>query len=730
MKNIMMIFLGDLKKIWRNVIAWIVILGITIIPSMYAWFNIAASWDPYGNTGNLKVAVASTDEGYKGELFPMELNLGDTVISSLRENKQLEWVFTDEKTAIKGVKKGSYYAAIVLPESFSRDMMSLFSSNVQHSDIIYYLNEKQNAIAPKVTGKGAGAVQKQIDEVFTKTLTQVGFSVMQGISGNMDEVSMTNFMGNFTENLQTIETDLNTAASTMRAFANMTGSLQKMLDTTSAFLKQTGSYTDGNKKNLKEAGTDISSFSETLNKTTDTISEMLSQTGNCYKSVSDAVDDTFSHVASDTEVVSSNLADLSEKTNDIINKFSGFRDTLLQLENALPNNEKLLRSRLNSLLVKTNASITRQEAVRDKLSEAAKNTDDTITNAKKYQKEIKKMAAQSSTDIKNLKNDYETNVQQKMKDLSGTLNGMVTPVSGLLDKLDDSAQAVGTLAVSSSSDIAKLNEVLQLSASLLEKSAKKIDKVIRRVQKAVQTKDLSTLESILKSDSDVISGFLAAPVSLNTVKKYPVKNYGSAMAPFYSALSIWVGGIVLVALLKVNLSEKRKAKFLYLKNYQMYLGRYILFLILGLMQSGLICLGDLFFLQIQCEHPFYFLLAGWITSIVFVNIIYTLTVSFGDIGKAICVVLLVMQVAGSGGTFPIEMTPSFFQKVYPLLPFTHSMNAMRECIAGFYNNTYWKELGILMIFLGLSLLLGLGLRTPIIHLNELFTEKLEDTKLM
>ena len=140
--------------------------------------------------------------------------------------------------------------------------------------------------------------------------------------------------------------------------------------------------------------------------------------------------------------------------------------------------------------------------------------------------------------------------------------------------------------------------------------------------------------------------------------------------------------------------------------------------------------GDLYYLGIQCEHPFYFLLAGWISSIVYVNIIYTLTISFGDIGKAVSVILLVIQVAGSGGTFPIEVAPGFFQAVYPLLPFTHSMAAMRECIAGFYQNTYWMELGFLLLFLVPSLLLGLVLRKPVIRLNDRFMEKLESTKLM
>ena len=178
------------------------------------------------------------------------------------------------------------------------------------------------------------------------------------------------------------------------------------------------------------------------------------------------------------------------------------------------------------------------------------------------------------------------------------------------------------------------------------------------------------------------------------------------------------------------MEEERKKEFFHVKNYQLYFGRYILFLIIGLIQSGLICLGDLYFLKIQCQHPFLFILAGWVSSIVYVNIIYTLTVSFGDVGKAISVILLVMQVAGSGGTFPIEVAPKFFRTVYPLLPFNYSMGAMRETIAGMYGNTYQIELLKLLLFLIPSLTLGLVLRKPIIKLNDKVIEKLEETKLM
>ena len=176
------IFTRDIRKIRTNVIALIVVLGVTVVPCLYAWFNIAASWDPYGNTGNLKVAVASVDEGYTGNLIPLQLNLGDQVLSALRENTQLNWVFTTKSKAMKGVKSGEYYAAIVIPEDFSTNLMSVFSSDIKKPEITYYSNAKENAIAPKVTDKGATAVQTQVNEVFIETISDTVLTALQTVA--------------------------------------------------------------------------------------------------------------------------------------------------------------------------------------------------------------------------------------------------------------------------------------------------------------------------------------------------------------------------------------------------------------------------------------------------------------------------------------------------------------------------------------------------------------------
>ena len=113
MKKIIALLKQDLSRVRGSVVACIVAVGLVIVPTLYAWFNIAGSWDPYGNTGNLKVAVANSDEGYLSDLIPVRVNIGDTVVSSLRENDNIDWVFVKEGEAVEGVRSGENYACLL-----------------------------------------------------------------------------------------------------------------------------------------------------------------------------------------------------------------------------------------------------------------------------------------------------------------------------------------------------------------------------------------------------------------------------------------------------------------------------------------------------------------------------------------------------------------------------------------------------------------------------------------
>lgn len=731
LRNIGKIFTGDLKQIRNNTIAWIVVMGLTIVPSLYAWFNIAASWDPYGNTGNLKVAVANMDEGYRGSLFPITLNVGDQVEMNLRENNQLNWIFTDEKAAIRGVKSGKYYAAIVLPESFSRDIMSLFSKDrIQRSDILYYLNEKENAIAPKITDKGASAVQKQIDQVFAQTVTEIGLDILDGLTQVLNETDGKETMENFTVNLQELAGELDDSADLVDTFASIVSSLSRVTDSSAEMLDAAVGKAGKAQKDLQQITQTISGLSGAVTGTTEAVNLALRQTKESYQEIAKQADAAMDLLYQDMETGQKVLAELAAKVDQQVQAAEKVKQSLQELRDALPELAGITQDALDRMIRNLQKQIDLQSALRDDLQGAANELYDTEREIEQKRQTLKTEIEENYLAIEELQADYEANVETKILQLIDSFDASGDAVVDLLDQMDAAAAQIDVSTGDLSDNLVKLQAALEDTSGMIRSGAKEIRRVSAKINKAVQNSDTEELDEILGTDPTEVSEFLAAPVKLNNIKYYPVENYGSAMAPFYSVLAIWVGGVVLVAMMKVNVDRKRQEELADVTPAQLYLGRYILFLIIGLLQSGLICLGDLYFLEIQCEHPFCFMLAGWFTSIVFVNLLYTLTVSFGDIGKAICVVLMVIQVAGSGGTFPIEMTPTFFQRLYVLLPFTHGMAAMRECIAGFYGNTYWKELGILSLYLIASLLLGLVLRKPIIRLNDAFNEKLEETKVI
>ena len=722
MKNIFQIFYEDICKIHKNIIAWIVILGITIVPSLYAWFNIAASWDPYGSTGDLKVAIASQDKGYASELLPIKLNLGEQILSKLHENTQLDWVFTDAKSAKKGVKSGRYYAALVIPETFSQNMMSLFSSDIRHPEITYYINEKENAIAPKITDKGASAVQQQVNNSFTETISKTALESFQYVADVTAQSGDETFTKNLAASLAEISQDLSSAAGTVQAFSDMSNAASIMLDTTSSFLAQSGNGTQTNLNLLNDSKDSVRSLALSVTGTTDAVNQALANNQAFYTSISDALERSLHSFSSDSSAVTQALSSVEDRVQKLIDGYTSLSDSLTAIKEAHP----VLAPAVDAINRLIAEAIEDQTAIKNELSNAQSHLSGTTEDAASLKAEIDTLISESVQSITAVKTDFEANIKEKLNTLATQANSTDSSVTTLLQQINTSVSALSDTAEHSASNLSEVQGTLSDSASLLLELSEKLLSASNTL--TVSGSDgLSVLASLLLEGPENVSDFLASPVRLSEHPIYAVDNYGSAMAPFYSTLSIWVGGVILVAVLKVTVADSTVSKLKNPKMRHLYLGRSLLLLGIGLLQSSLICLGDLFYLQIQCEHPFLFLLAGWFTSIVYVSIIYALTVSFGDIGKAVCVILLVMQVAGSGGTFPIEVAPAFFQKVYPLLPFTHSMNAMRECIAGFYGSTYWKELGALALFLIPALLLGLILRKPVIRLNDTFTEKLEST---
>ena len=736
MRNIIAILKRDLSRIRGSVVALIVAVGLVIVPTLYAWFNIAGSWDPYGNTGNLKVAVANSDDGYMSDLIPVRVNIGDTVVSALRENDQLDWRFVSESDAVEGVRSGEYYAAVVIPENFSSRMMTVFSSDAEHAEIVYYENQKANAIAPRVTDKAASTVRQQIDETFAKTISDVGLATTSSLLEFMDGDQIAAYAGNLSGTLASAITTLRDASGSVDEFAGLLQSSTGLLDSTSDLLASAGTANKDAEALVSDAKTGLSGMHDALDAAVAAINQSLKDSAGDYDAAAKAIDEAFG--AADAHV-SLTVTQLRDASADVAKRASDMRDVqdnILAVERDVEGSnlpEKLKAELVQKIDIVANTVgnvANQQELLAKHLSDAAASLETGAADAQAKAQAVKDGIAEAKGSIGGVKDSYNATLKQQISDLSDAVADVARRGSDMADDLGATVTDLSHAASALSDDLAGAHEVLAGASADLVSAADDLQRLKEGLDTAVTSGDLDRVRELIGSDPAALADALAAPVALDRQAVYHIKNYGSAMAPFYTTLSIWVAGIVLAAMLKANVDEADVKALGNPRLHELYLGRYAFFALLAFAQATLVCAGDLLFFGIQCEHPFQFMLVGWLAGFVFSNMIYTLTVSFGDIGKAIAVVLLVMQVAGSGGTFPIEMTADFFQAVYPFLPFTHAINAMHAAMAGAYGMEFWIELGTLSLYLIPSLALGLVFRRPVIRANRWIIEKLEETKLM
>lgn len=736
MRNIIAILKRDLSRIRGSVVALIVAVGLVIVPTLYAWFNIAGSWDPYGNTGNLKVAVANSDNGYMSDLIPVRVNIGDTVVSALRENDQLDWRFVSESDAVEGVRSGEYYAAVVIPENFSSRMMTVFSSDAEHAEIVYYENQKANAIAPRVTDKAASTVRQQIDETFAKTISDVGLATTSSLLEFMDGDQIAAYAGNLSGTLAGAITTLRDASGSVDEFAGLLQSSTGLLDSTSDLLASAGAANENAEALVGDAKTGLSGMHDALDAAVAAINQSLKDSAGDYDAAAKAIDEAFG--AADAHV-SLTVTQLRDASADVAKRASDMRDVqdnILAVERDVEGSnlpEKLKAELVQKIDIVANTVgnvANQQELLAKHLSDAAASLETGAADARAKAQAVKDGIAEAKGSIGGVKDSYNATLKQQISDLSDAVADVARRGSDMADDLGATVTDLSHAASALSDDLAGAHEVLAGASADLVSAADDLQRLKEGLDTAVTSGDLDRVRELIGSDPAALADALAAPVALDRQAVYHIKNYGSAMAPFYTTLSIWVAGIVLAAMLKANVDEADVKALGNPRLHELYLGRYAFFALLAFAQATLVCAGDLLFFGIQCEHPFQFMLVGWLAGFVFSNMIYTLTVSFGDIGKAIAVVLLVMQVAGSGGTFPIEMTADFFQAVYPFLPFTHAINAMHAAMAGAYGMEFWIELGTFSLYLIPSLALGLVFRRPVIRANRWIIEKLEETKLM
>ena len=722
MKNILHLFRRDVQNVSRSVIGLIVVMGLIIVPCLYAWFNIAGSWDPYGNTGNLKIAVVNTDEGYESDLIPVEVNVGENVTATLRGNESFDWVvLNDREKAIEGVKSGAYYAAVVIPKTFSADMMTLFSTDVKHADIEFYENQKANAIAQIVTEKGSSAVQNQVNESFTETITSIGLKTVSSLLDYMSTDQVSNFIANLSSTLGDSIEDLQDVQANASSLAGILSSTSDSLTSASGMLQQTGTVDESTKQLMEHAKSGMSDSKEALKAANDAINAAIDGSAGSFDNVSAELAKAFDAANQHVDLTVSQLNDAAAALNTRAKDIDEMADQLRSLADQV--SDENLKDGLKSAAT----SLGRNA---EDLAATAKSLSDSMAEVNNSRAEVDQAIADAKAGIAGAKSDYDSTFSVKAKELKKTVSGVLDSLNGISGDLDSAVDDLTDASGSLAKGLSKAAKLVNKASDQLGEASDKISAFKDELDGALMSDDLATIKTMIGNDPEGLAVSLSGPVALDRKPVYPIRNYGSAMAPFYTILSLWVGSIVLAAMMKVSVDDELINELIPVRLHEIYLGRYLFFGGLALLQATLVCAGDILFFGIQCDNPLQFVLAGWVASLVFSNIVYTLTVSFGDIGKALAVVLLVMQVGGSGGTFPIEMTGPVFQAIYPFLPFTHGINAMHAAMAGAYHMEYWVELVILASYLVPSLALGVVFRRPVIKANDWIIEKLESTKLI
>lgn len=713
-KKAFQIFKRDILRLLKNPVALVITIGICVIPSLYAWYNIVANWDPYGNTANIKVAVANNDQGTSNE-YVGELNAGDETVSKLKENDQLGWVFTDADAAVEGVKSGEYYAAIVIPDDFSANLTSMLTGTFTQPQLEYYCNEKKNAIAPKVTDTGAETVEEQINETFVATVSETLVEKIQNAAGDLDAQGAET-QGGILENVQRSNRALqdvrDALAGMQKTIATSKEAGAKADETLAALSGQIPSLVNALDKGdalLASARTSSRNFASSLNTT---LSHGLTQMGKVSSNANVAVGKLSGAISAAGGKVDGALADVQMVINDVNGIISDIRE-ITGIDSGL------ILSALEEQLAELQ---TLKDALQDQSTDI-QNSAGAIAGAVSS---LDSATQQGISAMEGVQQDMASTVLPQLSqgmdsfsEVSGDLTGVVTSLEPTI------AQARGVLAQLTTT-LDQASSTMSQADSSLEKLQGTLSTAANDVAALRASESLDKLDEILGASSADLADLMSSPVTLTTKAVYPVSNYGSGVAPFYTNLALWVGGCVLIAIIKLEVDGEGIGAFTATEGY---FGRWLLLVVLGFAQAFIVCCGDLV-LGMQCLRPELFVLAGIFTSFVYVNIIYALASAFKHIGKALVVILVIVQIPGSSGMYPIEMMPDFFQHLHPLLPFTYGISAMRETIGGMYGMDYAINLGILAVFLAVALFIGVKLRTLMLNLNLLFDKELERTGVM
>ena len=713
MNRIFKIFVHDIVGLSRNIFALIIAGGLCIIPSLYAWFNIYSNWDPYANTSAVKVAVVSEDAGYTSEDGEYS-NMGDSVLESLRTNTGLGWQILDKKDdAIEGVKSGEYYAAIVIGDDFSESMFDFIDKGLVHPSVTYYENEKKNAVASKITDTGRSTLQSNINTEFVDTVIQTAMSSTDGMLADRD------IIGGVLDNLNRLGDNLDGYKGTIASFVSSNAALSGSLHDLRVQIPDS----------LPDNSATMEALQNQTSKAADEYIAKLDRITAATRATSQALSSQLQWVltAIENNLPTDEILAGIDNAQDLLDSMNDQSDTLTgQLQNISDQLGGVIDDDTIKLAVDSLVQI--RIAAKGLLEQSKVLVKAGALKSQVKLELVKTALVQCNQKIAEMDGILDGSVQKAVDAMKGVISTSIDSIGESLTQVSDQLGSLSAMLGSIEQTVDGMNVGLDQMGSVMDGMSDKIVQLADKLSDLTGDDKYRLLAQALTQDPETYGEFLSSPVQVETHQVYATENYGSAVSPFYTTLALWVGGLLLTALIKVHPDSPELVNGA--KPHELFFGRYLLFFVLGQVQAVITVLGDVYLLKIQCLEKGLFMLAACFTSFVFTLLIYALTVSFGDIGKALAVVMVVIQIAGSSGTYPIELLPVFFQKVYIYFPFPYAINAMRETISGRYGRDYWRFMGVVHLFVVASLALGLFIRKPFMKLNHYMHHRMHDTDMM
>ncbi len=634
--NILKLFINDLTSVVSHIFVVVMVLGISILPSLYAWINIYANGNPYENTGQIPVAASSADKGI--DLADgTHINIAKEQLHKLKERESIDYIIVkDPKEAIEGVRSGKYYAAVIFEDGFTEAMQ--YPAKALSDDkerITYYSNTKKGAVAAKITD---AAVSKLLDEINEKyTISLLLPYVKNAAASNVDT--------DFSAEVETTKSKLREMKAALKKYNDSISSLYLGDKDTAGSLQTAAQNIESSRQRAKS---DIAKIREYYN-------DILE---------------------------SSRRAD--ENVEELLNSLD---DAILSLEDEIDDIE-------DDLIIPIDAP-------------------DVIKPLREAADEIRKA--------------YEEGPLKTADKTFAAIGVTCDRIGPLLDSAENDTVILGSVLSSGQDVIDSADASLRSISAELSSLEGNIDDIITAIDKIDARGEEVPDNPLLGKNVKRYAKFLTSPVNMRVKQFYALSTYGEAMTPFYSVLGIWVGAVMLASLLDTHADRK---KYPGMTEAQAFFGRYLIFALIGQLQAFIVVLGDIRLLGLSPAEPALLFTAASVTSLVFTMLIYSIVLSFGDVGKGAIVVVMVLQIAGSGGSFPIELLPKTFGAIYRFFPFPYAIGAFREAICGTFGMDFWIDLLKLGVFGFIGVLIGLYIRKPFMEAGCFLSERLEETEVL